>query len=339
VAVTAAAWEGLYLAHAPTDSGGFTNLVFWIHGGAGGGQKLQVQAILGTSAQAAWPLPTLPANTWQFVSIPLATLGAAEAPDFAGFWIQDRSGTSQLTFYVDDIALLAGSADPTPTNAAAAILVDAARNRHPIDPRIYGVAFAPSSAALTNLNCPLHRSGGNAETRYNWELNAHNHGADWYFESLADASPAAGAEADAFVAGSREGEAEPMLTIPMIGWAPKLGPNRGRLASYSIAQYGPQTGNDAQWFPDAGNGISVTNNTAITWSDPRDANTPVDVDFQSSWVQHLVARWGGSAAGGVRYYVLDNEHSLWHSTHRDVHPVGARMEEIRDRMVEHAMMV
>jgi hypothetical protein len=339
IAVTAGAWEGLYLAHDPMDSGGFTNLAFWIHGGASGGQKLQVQAVLGTSAQAAWLIPALPANSWQRISIPLTTLSAANALDFAGFWIQDRSDGTQATFYVDDVVLLAGSSGPAPTNAATSILVDAGRNRHPIDPRIYGVAFASSAAALTNLNCPLHRSGGNSETRYNWELNAHNHGFDWYFESLADTSATPGAEGDDFIATSRAGGAEPMLTIPMIGWAPKLGPNRGRLASFSIAKYGPQTDRDAQWFPDAGNGISVTNTTEITWNDPTDANVPVDVRFQSNWVQHLLARWGGSTSGGVRYYFLDNEHSIWHSTHRDVHPVGATMEEIRDRMIDHATMI
>ena len=25
----------------------------------------------------------------------------------------------------------------------------------------------------------------------------------------------------------------------------------------------------------------------------------------------------------MNYYILDNEHSIWHSTHRDVHPTGA----------------
>ena len=49
-----------------------------------------------------------------------------------------------------------------------------------------------------------------------------------------------------------------MLTIPTIGWVAKLGPGRARLASYSIAKYGAQTGNDWQWFPDAGNGIRAS---------------------------------------------------------------------------------
>ena len=29
------------------------------------------------------------------------------------------------------------------------------------------------------------------------------------------------------------------------------------------------------------------------------------------------------------YYVLDNEHALWHSTHRDVHPEPAGMDAAR----------
>jgi hypothetical protein len=218
------------------------------------------------------------------------------------------------------------------------IRVDAALDRHPIDPRIYGVAFA-SSNTLAALGSPLNRSGGNAETRYHWQLNAHNHASDWYFESLADASAVPGAEADAFVAGTRGAGAEAMLTIPMIGWAPTLGPGRQRRASYSIAKYGPQTGNDWEWFADAGNGIRAANGQPIVTNDPHDANMPVDAGFQSNWVQHLVGTWGASTAGGVRYYCLDNEHGLWHETHRDVHPVGATMEEVRDRMATYAGMI
>ena len=46
-----------------------------------------------------------------------------------------------------------------------------------------------------------------------------------------------------------------MLTIPINGWVAKLGPAGQRLCSFSIAKYGAQTGNDWEWFPDAGNGI------------------------------------------------------------------------------------
>jgi hypothetical protein len=38
----------------------------------------------------------------------------------------------------------------------------------------------------------------------------------------------------------------------------------------------------------------------------------------------------------VRYYILDNEPSLWHSTHRDVYPTGATMEQVRDALVAYS---
>jgi hypothetical protein len=221
--------------------------------------------------------------------------------------------------------------------AGVTINVDAQLNPHPISPLIYGVAFA-SSNQLQDLNAPLNRSGGNSETRYNWELNAHNHANDWYFESIADSPATPAASSDSFITDSKNGNAQPLITIPMIGWMPKLGPSRGKLASFSIAKYGPQTGNDWQWMPDAGNGISSPGGTNIV-NDPNDANFLTNSAFQNAFVRHLTNRWGLSASGGVRYYIMDNEHSIWHSTHRDVHPVGATMEEIRDDMIEYASMV
>jgi hypothetical protein len=279
----------------------------------------------------------LPTN-WQQITISLAALGVDGESDFDGFWIGDRTGKAQPPFYLDDIVLMGGLPLPPVTNATAHVTVDAQASRHPISDLIYGLAFA-SSNQLTDLNSPLNRSGGNSETRYNWQLNAHNRGADWYFESIADSPATPGAAGDSFVTATRAAGADAMLTIPMIGWAPKVGANRGKLASYSIAKYGPQTGNDAQWYADAGNGISVTNNTPITWNDPNDANLPVDSTFQQDWVRHLTNRWGLAAQGGVRYYCLDNEWSIWHSTHRDVHPVGATMREVRDTFFEYAEKV
>jgi hypothetical protein len=127
-----------------------------------------------------------------------------------------------------------------------------------------------------------------------------------------------------------------MITIPMVGWVGKLGPGRQKLASFSIAKYGPQTGNDWQWMPDAGNGILSATGQYVVGNDPNDANRPADPAFQQGWVSHLVGRWGLAANGGVRYYILDNEHSIWFETHRDVHPVGATMEQVRNKMIAYA---
>jgi hypothetical protein len=77
------------------------------------------------------------------------------------------------------------------------IRVDAAANRHPINPNIYGVAHA-TTAQLNDLNAPLHRNGGNNTTRYNWQLNADNRGNDWYYQSIPDNSATAGERGDSF---------------------------------------------------------------------------------------------------------------------------------------------
>src|SRR6185503_13604502 len=60
--VNADAWEAIYLHHDAFDTGGYSDLVFWIHGGSTGGQLLQVQALLSGTAQTAVTLPPLPAN-------------------------------------------------------------------------------------------------------------------------------------------------------------------------------------------------------------------------------------------------------------------------------------
>src|SRR5438045_2118076 len=233
-------------------------------------------------------------------------------------WTKWSCGTAAL------LAVLCLGVGSTGAQSAITITVDAAANRRPINPNIYGVAHA-TTAQLNDLNSPLNRNGGNNTTRYNWQVNADNRGSDWYFESIADASAIPGDRGDAFTADARAANAQAMLTIPLIGWVAKVGANRSKLASYSIAKYGAQTGNDSQWFPDAGNGVRASDGTNITTNDPNDANVAADSVFAQGWVNHIIGVFGNSSAGGLKYYILDNEHSLWHGTHRDVHPTGANM--------------
>lgn len=224
------------------------------------------------------------------------------------------------------------------TNAPITVQVDAAANRHAISPLIYGVAFA-SSNQLKDLNVPVNRSGGNATTRYNWATNASNRASDWYFESLPESGSGPGAVDDQFISDSKNGGAQPMITIPIIGWVAKLGPNSQRLCSYSIAKYGLQTGNDWQYFPDAGTGIITNTSTDITNNDPTDANMTADTNFQSGWLAHLTNLWGTASGGGVHYYIMDNEWSIWQQTHRDVQPIGATMDEVLGKFCDYATLV
>jgi hypothetical protein len=237
-------------------------------------------------------------------------------------------------------ALLAVASLAAAETTAATVNVDAGADRHPIDPRIYGVAAA-SEAQLGELNVPLNRWGGNTSSRYNWQLDCDNRGADWFFQSIASSKGplVPGASADSFISATRAGGATPMMTIPMLDWVAKLGPDRNqKLWSFSRAKYGGQQRYD-QWNEDSGNGLKPDGKTPVTGNNPSDANAPNSVELQRGWLQHLTKQWGLAKVGNEHYYLLDNESSLWNSTHRDVHPQPPTMDEIRDKMVAYATMI
>lgn len=209
---------------------------------------------------------------------------------------------------------------------AATVVVDAAAGRHPISPEIYGLTLA-TPGQLRTMNSPLNRWGGDTTSLYNWQFATTNFGSEHFFESAP-----VDTDADTFIRDTRVSNAQAMITIPMIGWAAAVGANRSRLASFSVAKYGPQQATDST-LPDAGNGIKP-NGDPITGNDPSDANVSVDARFEQAWVQHIVQQFGG-----VKYYLLDNEPSLWHVTHRDVHPDGATMDEVAQDVITTASLI
>ncbi len=174
--VSADAWEAIYLHHDAFDTSGYTDLVFWIHGGSTGGQLLQVQALLNGTAQTTVTLAPLPANTWQKITISLASLGVANKPNMDGFWIQDRSGTTQPTFYLDDISLTA-----VPAPSVVNVNIDASQTLRTIDARHFGVNAAvwdsvfDSTTTLSLLaemgNQALRFPSGSLSDEYHWQSN------------------------------------------------------------------------------------------------------------------------------------------------------------------------
>jgi Glycoside hydrolase family 44 len=246
-----------------------------------------------------------------------------------------RSGSAAICI---EIAILGSLIYAAPAQSATLdIAIDATANQHPISNLIYGVAFA-SQADLTALNAPLNRSGGDSMTDYNWAVNAQNLADDWYFESYPQSSATPGAEADTFVQQTKAAGALPMLTIPLIGWVAKLGPNRSILPSFSVAKYGVQCATDP-YDSDAGDGIEPNCSTDITGNDPNDAYVQDSPDKELKWVDHLVSTWGTSAVGGVPYYLMDNEASIWFSTHRDVHPVGPHADEYNAKVIKQSAKI
>src|SRR5262245_53982159 len=219
--------------------------------------------------------------------------------------------------------------------APAVVTVNATAQVHAIDPNIYGSAFA-STAQLSDLRLPLNRNGGNASDTYSFAQDATNHANDWFFESIASGT-GNGQGIDSWITDTKAGGAQPSITLNLFDWAAKLGVNRSILGSFPVNIYGPQQSTDP-WNGNWGNGVH-TNGTSITGNNPNDAYTPNSPAIEQTWIQHLINTFGNSQSGGVKYYTLGNEPGIWHSTHRDMHPAGDTLTELRDRIINYASMV
>ena len=53
------------------------------------------------------------------------------------------------------------------------LTVDVTADRHPISPFIYGLAY-PDPALAREIRLPINRWGGDATTRYNWQVDSSN---------------------------------------------------------------------------------------------------------------------------------------------------------------------
>jgi hypothetical protein len=216
------------------------------------------------------------------------------------------------------------------------VQVDASAAQHAISPLIYGLNNA-DPATLSYLNVPLNRYGGNAYTNYNWQQDASNTANDYFYESLPKGDGTPAKSSDQSISDTEGTGAQPIITIPTIGEVAKLGPGRTNLASFSVAKYGPQKATDPFW-PDAGNGIQ-TNGNPIVGNDPNDAYVASSTAFQQGWIQHMVNTFGSANGGGVQYYALDNEPSIWFTSHRDVAPNGATMDQVLQDIISYGSMI
>jgi alpha-N-arabinofuranosidase len=175
IAVTADAFEALYLQHAAVPTGAYESLRFWINGGAGG-QTLNVVALRAGTGQPAVRIGPLLPGEWQEVVIPLAQLGIANVTDLDGLWLQENAGVTQPTFYVDDIHL-----EFAPPPSVVNVSVNPKDRIRKVDRRMFGLNAAVWDAAypspntqalLTELdNQALRFPGGSLSDVYHWQTN------------------------------------------------------------------------------------------------------------------------------------------------------------------------
>ncbi len=369
IAWTPTSFEGVFLHRdAGIDLAAHIALRGWVHGGATGGQDIDVCLILtagGAPARAPCPKLTafvsggIAAGEWRSFRIPITALADAGAA-VDGFWFQSATAAAQGALSLDDIDFEDGPVQP-PTPIA--VTVDTTLDRRAIDTRIYGVNFA-DAADLARVPYPMNRWGGNTTSRYNWRFDVDNRASDYYFQRIVSGTGTNlpnNTGSNRFLDLTRAASSIPLLTVPTIQYV--ANDVRTKFWSFSVAKYGPQTGNEcdvpgsgAYCSTDSGNGRCnpavnttgfctgprigsdpVTHRSIV--NDPLDVNKPNTTQDVGDWVTHLVGRYGTAANGGIRYYALDNEPGLWSSTHRDVHPNPSNYDEIWTRNRDFAVAI
>jgi hypothetical protein len=225
------------------------------------------------------------------------------------------------------------------------LTVDATTSKVPIHPEIYGVTIfweSSNEAAyqqfVKDIRLPLNRIGGDATTRYNWQVDSSNSGNDWYWTAgNGNANTVPGAMYDNYISINNQYNTRTVVTVPMIQYINK---ESAYHCSFPKSVYGNQQSYNPYIHPnndDCGNGIN-TAGQKINDKNPLATdilNTPA---IQKSWIQHILSKWGNSQKSRI-IYQLDNEVSNWNFMHRDVHPNAVTYEEIVNQTIIYASAI
>jgi Glycoside hydrolase family 44 len=335
----------------------YSSLTFWIYGSAPGGQKINL--FLERTRAGNNPNPptikigevddighyatsgSVGSGVWRLVTIDLSTVGLTfENFDILYLAADSSDNATQSAVFIDDMALNLRTGS-VPNGGVVNVSVNASAVGPAINPLIFGVAYGDATRNA-QIGYTVRRWGGNSTSRYNWKNDFHNTGNDYFYENIPDCqgtctgTPPVGNSADAFITQARSGGAQPLITIPTIGWVSKIGSSKTHpfTVGFAVSEYGAQQYVDG-FDTNAGNGVH-TNGTPITGNLPTDSSDASTSAFEAQWIAHLQSVFGTAANGGVKFYTLDNEVMLWNSTHRDVHSIAPNDDEIWSKTVDYA---
>lgn len=216
-------------------------------------------------------------------------------------------------------------ADTQASARSVSFQLDCGGPDRPISPLIYGIGGAGGSP--WELGATARRWGGNPTTRYNWELNTANLTKDWFFKNT-DSAPGY----RAFLEENRRHGVKSAVTIPTIGWVAKDSTSY----SFPVAGFGPQQA-VAPENRDMGNGVAP-DGTPIPPGPPGITSVPATPDSMARWVRQIRSD-EGERGRSVDSYILDNEPSLWDTTHRDVHPEPATYDELLEKTIAYGTAI
>ena len=173
-------WQAWWLKSGTSvDTTIYSNVGFWLNGGARGGQSVLVSGETnGTGLPGIWV--TAPTNSWKQITLSLSSLGINNKTNLTGFQI--GNGTSTQPFFIDDLRLVA-AAPPTTVHVA----VTATQTVRKVNGNVFGinqVAWDPNvntsatAAILNDIGATCMRwPGGSWGDGYHWTNEAWNAGA------------------------------------------------------------------------------------------------------------------------------------------------------------------
>jgi hypothetical protein len=194
---------------------------------------------------------------------------------------------------------------------------------HPISELVYG-----SSGDSWNSGQSTQRIGGNPLSRDNWDLGTWNTGNDWFFEN---AGLPSGNLFDAFD-GASKSKRKLAVVVPMLGWVAKDKTS----VSFPRSKFPNQRKFDP-YKPEAGDGYTPDGKPLV--ADPSQTSVPAPPELIGGWVRKVLAQDAQHGARSIHMYILDNEPTLWDTTHRDLHPQPLSYDELLDRTVKYASAI
>jgi len=187
----------------------------------------------------------------------------------------------------------------------------------PISPYVYGL----NDQDPTGLNVTVRRLGGNRTTGYNWENNASNAGNDWKHSSdgwlctkhgYIDCD-VPGAVVTHFIEENQKVGLDSLVTLPLAGF----------VAADKDGEVSPEETAPSKRF------VKMAFRKKGSFS--LVPNLKDGVVYEDEFVNFLAAKFHKSSQGGVKFFALDNEPSLWSETHPRIHPTPTTYGEILER--------
>ena len=308
-------------------------------------------ATLGTtvqfSATVAGASVTDSTVTWS-VTAPSGSSLSAGTIDKTGLYITPypAPATVTVTATSNQDNTVSGSAtvtlNPPAVAAGPALTVDVNNQTHAINPYIYGMnGWGMAQATGTDARITIDRFGGDATSRYNYQLNVTSSASDWYFENQNEVTNGVG-QFDSEVASDKTLGARTIGTLPVLGWVAKDATS----CSFPVATYPGQQNVDSGRgcgngvYPQGTQGCNNASGCDVTGNDPTVTSTAVDgPTWATAWVKYLAGKFGTAANGGVAIYDLDNEPTWWDAVHRDVHPKPFTYDEVTNNGIAVAKAV